>query len=549
MSLSHGQKSNHVAELDAVVIGAGFSGLYTLHRLREMGYKTRVIEAGNGVGGTWYWNRYPGARCDIESIYYNYTFSDEILNEWTWSSRYAPQPEILQYANFVADKLDLRRDIQFNTKVVSAHYNEDHNRWDIETDDGVKLSAKHLIAAVGCLSVSNVPNFKGIENFEGEWYHTGRWPHEEVSFKGKRVGVIGTGSSGIQAIPVIAEEAEHLTVFQRTPQYSIPARNEALDPEYVKQIRANYSEIRKKMRESAHGVPFGPRERSALDDPPEVRQKLFEEAWEKGGLFSLSYNYNDLGLNEEANKTAADFVRSKIREIVKDPETADKLMPTYYIGTKRQIIDTNYYETYNRDNVSLIDIKKAPIEEITAKGIRTADKEYELDAIVFATGFDAMTGPLFKIDLRGRGGVSLKEKWAGGANLRTYLGISTAGFPNFFMITGPESPSVLSNMMVSIEQHVEWITDCIDYLHKNNQASIEANPDAEATWSKHVRDVAEVTLAVKTDSWYMGANIEGKPRGFMAYLGGVGTYRQKCTEVQEKGYEGFTLLSTSNTAK
>lgn len=533
--------------LDAVVIGAGFSGLYMLYRLREAGYSVRVYEAGNDVGGTWYWNRYPGARCDIESIYYNYTFSDEILKEWTWSSKYATQPEILRYINFVADRLELRHDIQFNTRVLSAHFNEEQNHWMIKTDDGTNVTAQYLIAAVGCLSASNVPNFKGIENFKGEWYHTGRWPHEEVNFKGKRVGVIGTGSSGIQAIPVIAQDADHLTVFQRTPQYSIPARNRPYDPTFIKNIKENYGEIKEKMKTSMHGVPSASRNRSALEDPPEVRQALYEKAWEEGGLFTLSYNYNDLGLNEASNKTAADFVRSKIREIVHDPETAEKLMPTYYIGTKRQIIDTNYYETYNRDNVSLVDIRKAPIEEITPNGIRTAEKEYEQDIIVFATGFDAMTGPLFKIDLRGRNGVTLKEKWAGGASLQTYLGIATEGFPNLFMITGPESPSVISNMMVSIEQHVEWVADCIDYLRKHDMAGIEAKREAEEGWSKHCREVAESTLAVKTDSWYMGANIPGKPRGFLAYLGGVGPYRQVCDDVANKGYDGFTLIPSLKT--
>lgn len=528
--------------LDAVIVGAGFSGLYLLHKLREAGFSTSVFEAGENVGGTWYWNRYPGARCDVESIYYNYTFSEELLNEWTWSAKYAEQPEILRYINFVADKFDLRRDIQFKTRVNAAHYDEEKNRWDIQLDNGQLVTAKFFITAVGCLSASNVPKMKGLENFKGEWYHTGHWPHEKVEFNGKRVGVIGTGSSGIQSIPVIAQEAEHLTVFQRTPQYSSPARNTALDPEYLKEIRANYNEIKTQMQQSAVGIPVVQGERSALDDPPEERQRLFEAAWEKGGLMTLSTTYNDLSINPEANETAQEFIRSKIREVIKNPEVAEKLLPNFYYGTKRTIIDTNYFETYNRDNVTLIDVRKAPIQEITSNGIRTAEGEFELDMIVFATGFDAMTGPLFKIDIRGKDGVSLKEKWAGGSQTRTYLGIGTAGFPNMFMLTGPESPSVLSNMMVSIEQHVEWVSDCLNYLRENGLGVIEANEEAEINWSQHCREVADMTLFTKTDSWYMGANIEGKARGFQIYLGGVGTYRQICDDVADKGYEGFILI-------
>ncbi|PFN96803.1 cyclohexanone monooxygenase [Bacillus sp. AFS076308] len=538
------QKSNSLIELDAVIVSAGFSGLYLLYRLREAGFSTRIFETGDNVGGTWYWNRYPGARCDVESIYYNYTFSEELLKEWTWSSKYAEQPEILSYINYVADKFDLRRDIQFKTRVDSAHFDEEKNRWEVHLNNGQTVSARYFITAVGCLSASNVPKFKGLESFKGEWYHTGRWPHEKVEFKGKRVGVIGTGSSGIQSIPVIAKEAEHLTVFQRTPQYSTPARNEPNDPEYIKQVRENYSEIRTQMRSSLTGIPAVPRDRSAFDDTPEERRRTYEAAWEKGGLLTISYSYNDLSLTSEANETVAEFIRTKIREVVKDQEVAEKLLPNFYYGTKRPIIDTNYFETYNRENVTLVDVKKAQIEEITPTGVRTADAEYELDMIVFATGFDAMTGPLFKIDIRGRDGVSLKEKWAGGAETRTYLGIGTAGFPNMFMLTGPESPSVLSNMMVSIEQHVEWVSDCINYMCDNNKEVIEVNVEAENAWTKHCREVAEPTLYVKTDSWYMGANIEGKARGFQIYLGGVGPYRQICDEVAEKGYEGFMLKAS-----
>ncbi|MDN3016153.1 alpha/beta hydrolase fold domain-containing protein [Paenibacillus sp. BSR1-1] len=535
----------NVQVLDAVVVGAGFSGLYMLHKLREAGYSVRVYEAGEDVGGTWYWNRYPGARCDIESIYYNYTFSEEILKEWTWSSRYAEQPEILSYINFVADKLDLKRDIQFQTRITSARYNEQNRNWEIRMEDGNRVIAEYFITALGCLSSSNIPKIKGLDSFKGEMYHTGRWPHEKVDFNGKRVGVIGTGSSGIQAIPAIAKEAGHLTVFQRTPQYSCPAQNHSLDSETIEQTRKNYGELKKLMRYSMHGVPSGPRMRSALEDSPEERERLYEKAWQEGGLFSLTYNYNDIGILPEANETAASFIRTKIKQIVKDPEAAQKLLPTYYYATKRPIIDTNYFETYNRENVSLVDIKAAPIMEITPNGIKTTDAEYDLDALVFATGFDAMTGPLFNIDIRGKNDLSLKEKWADGAELKTYLGLGTSGFPNMFMLTGPQSPSVLSNMMVSIEQHVDWVADCIDYLRKHQLEAFEATEEAEEFWSQQCRAIADMSLLTKTDSWYMGANIEGKPRGFLAFAGGVGLYRIICADVAARGYEGFTSVLSS----
>ena len=533
-------KQQNVPVFDAVVVGAGFSGLYMLHRLREAGYSVRVYEAGEDVGGTWYWNRYPGARCDIESIYYNYTFSEEILNEWTWSARYAEQPEILSYINYVADKLDLRRDIQFQTRITAARYNEQNCNWEIRMEDGSLVLAEYFITALGCLSASNVPNLIGMDSFEGEMYHTGRWPHEKVDFSGKRVGVIGTGSSGIQAIPVIAKEAGQLTVFQRTPQYSCPAQNHPLDSEVINQTRENYGELKQLMRYSMHGVPSGPRVRSALEDSPEERERLYEKAWQEGGLFTLTYNYNDIGILPEATETAASFIRSKIKQVVQDPETAQKLMPSYYYATKRPIIDTDYFETYNRENVSLVDIKQEPIVEMTPNGIKTTNTEYELDVLVFATGFDAMTGPLFKIDIRGKNDVSLKEKWEDGANLKTYLGLATSGFPNMFMLTGPQSPSVLSNMMVSIEQHVDWVADCIGYLREHHLLSFEATAEAEEFWSQQCAAIADMSLLSKTDSWYMGANIEGKPRGFLAFAGGVGLYRLICDDVSARGYEGFT---------
>ncbi|MBS4192811.1 NAD(P)/FAD-dependent oxidoreductase [Bacillus sp. FJAT-49705] len=532
--------------LDAVVVGAGFSGLYMLFRLREAGFSTRAFEAAADVGGVWYANRYPGARCDSESIIYNYTFSDELIQEWTWNSRFPEQAEILSYLNFVADKLDLRRDIQFNTRITSAHYDEVNNRWKILTEDGVTLTAKYFITGVGCLSASNIPNFKGLDRFEGEAYHTGHWPHEKVDFSGKRVGVIGTGSSGIQAIPVIAQEAKHLTVFQRTPAFSTPAKNYRYDPDFILQTKANYNEIKEQIRWSKMGyLHTVVNDRSALEDTPEERHLAYEKVWERGGL-GFSQTYNDLLVNGEANETASEFIRSKIDEIVKDPKVAEKLKPSYYYSAKRPVLDTNYYETFNRENVTLADVKSAPILEITPNGLRTSETEYELDVIVFATGYDAMTGPLFKIDIRGKDGVSLKEKWANGTQTRTYLGIANAGFPNMFMITGPESPSVLSNVPVSIEQHVEWIGDCIEYLREHEVETIEAKAEAEEAWSKHCKELADSTLLTKVDSWYTGANIKDKPRGFLIYVGGVGEYRKICDKVAAKGYEGFSLIHTSS---
>ena len=484
-----------VTELDAVVVGAGFSGMYMLHLLREQGLAVRAYESGGNVGGTWYWNRYPGLRCDSESLYFNYTFSKELYEGWTWTSRFPAQPEILRYLNYVADKLDLRKDIQFNTRINSAHFDGETNKWNVTTDTGEKIVAKYFITGLGCLSATNLPNFKGLENFKGEWYHTGKWPHEEVDFKGKRVGIIGTGSTGIQAIPVIAKRAEHLTVFQRTPQYTIPARNKPLDPEDIKNAKENFDEIAYELRhKSAAGLPVYQLNKSALEVTPEERRKHYERLWEKGGPNFISESYYDLLSNAEANETAAEFVREKIRGIVKDPETAKKLTPTYPIGTKRIVIDTDYYETYNRDNVTLVDVKAAPIEEITENGIRTADSEYELDIIIFATGYDAMTGPLLRIDIRGRNGITLKEKWDNGADVQTYLGLSVAEFPNMFTITGPQSPSVLANVPIMIEQHVEWVADAVEYMEKNNIETMEASDEAAKAWSEHCAELANQTL-------------------------------------------------------
>jgi cyclohexanone monooxygenase len=526
---------------DAVVIGAGFSGMYMLYRLRELGLSTQVYEAGDSVGGTWYWNRYPGARCDSPSVHYSYSFSPELEQEWQWTEAYPAQPEILRYLNHVADRFDLRRDIQFNTRVTAAHYDEATSRWTITTDQGDTVTAAYCITAVGCLSAPNKPQFPGLENFKGEVYHTGLWPHEGVDFTGKRVGMIGTGSTGIQATPVIAEQAAHLTIFQRTPNYTLPARNRPLTEQEIADVKARYRELRQSNRESAAGLTFDMDKApvSILELSDEERERMFQEGWERGG-FAMIGAFTDVYTSLEANNYIADFVRRKIAEIVNDQETAKKLMPhDHPLGSKRLPIDTNYYETFNRANVTLVDVRNAPIETITEKGVLTGGKEYEVDCLVLATGFDAMTGTLFKIDIEGKGGLKLKEKWADGP--KAYLGIQSEGFPNLFMITGPGSPSVLSNMPVSIEQHVEWITDCIKYMRDHDLHRIEPVHEAEEAWIAHVNEVANYTLYPLANSWYLGANIPGKPRIFMPYVGGVGNYRQKCAEVAEKGYEGFVL--------
>jgi len=529
-------------EFDAVIVGAGIAGLYMLHRLRGLGLSARVYEAGDGVGGTWYWNRYPGARCDIETLDYSYSFSDELQQEWHWSERYAGQAEILRYINHVADRFDLRRDIRFETRVTAAHFDEATNRWLVATDRGERIAARFCIMAVGCLSTAQVPAFPGRDSFRGPRYHTGNWPHQPVDFSGQRVGIIGTGASAIQAIPIIARQAAHLFVFQRTPNFAFPARNGPLDPDYERWVKAHYTEFRREARESRGGFVVERNEQSALEATPEEREREYERRWEHGG-FGFTSAFADLLTDPDANETAAAFHRAKIREIVHDPAVAERLCPRDHpVGTKRLPLDTDYYETYNRGNVTLIDIRTAPIEAITPTGLRTRDAAYELDSLVFATGFDAMTGPLFAVDIRGRGGCALKEKWAAGP--RTYLGIASAGFPNLFMITGPGSPSVLSNMMVSIEQHVDWVAGCLDYLCERGLQGIEASVAAEDAWVEHVNEVANRTLYPRANSWYMGANIPGKPRVFMPYVGGVGHYRQLCDEIAAKDYEGFTLIAS-----
>jgi cyclohexanone monooxygenase len=526
-------------DFDAIVIGAGFAGMYMLHRLRKLGLSVRVFERGDGVGGTWYWNRYPGARCDTESMTYSYSFSDELEQQWQWTERYAPQAEILKYANHVADRFDLRRDIQFETAVKSAVFDDTTQRWTIVTSYGDELSARYCISAVGCLSAATLPEFPGLEDFKGQWYHTGQWPHEAVSFAGKRVGIIGTGSSGVQSTIAIAREAAHLHVFQRTPNYSIPAWNGPLAAADADKIKANYRAWREAARYSQIGIPFESNGKSAKAVPVAEREREFEAAWADGG-FNFVMSYPDLLMDIESNRTAADFVERKIRSIVKDPAVADLLTPKDHpLGTKRLCVDTGYYETFNRDNVTLVDIRSAPIEAITADGLRTRDASYQLDIIVFATGFDAITGPLLKIDIRGRDGVRLADKWAEGP--RTYLGLASAGFPNLFMITGPGSPCVLSNMLTSIEQHVDWMVDCIVHMESHGYAAIEPAQQAEDDWVQTVHEVGHTTLYPLVNSWYTGTNIPGKVRMFTPYAGGVGTYRRICESVAAQLYVGFTL--------
>ena len=527
-------------EVDVVVVGAGFAGLYMLHKLRGQGCSVQVFEAGDGVGGTWYWNRYPGARCDIESMEYSYGFDEELQQEWEWTERYAPQPEILSYANHVADRFDLRKDIQFETKVTGAAFDDATSTWRVVTDCGDDVTARFVIMATGCLSSANTPVIPGADSFTGPTYHTGEWPHEGVAFTGQRVGMIGTGSSAIQSIPIIAEEAAELTVFQRTASFTVPAWNQSLDPTAVKEIKAEYSEFRaaNRLMPTAFGSRMERRDQSALEVSEKERGEEFERRWANGGLAFLGA-YNDLLLSKEANEMAAEFVRGKLSEIVEDPEIVRKLTPDQVVGCKRLCVDTGYWATFNKDHVHLVDLRESPIEEITPTGIRTSAGEHALDAIVYATGFDAMTGALLRIDITGRGGRSLQDAWSAGP--RTYLGLGMEGFPNLFTITGPGSPSVLSNMMASIEQHVEFVADCVAFVHEHGLATVEPTTEAQDAWVEHVRELGDATLYPRAKSWYMGANVPGKPRVLLPYVGGVGRYRRECEGVVERGYEGFEL--------
>ena len=537
------RKIGEAKNLDAIVVGGGLAGLYALHRLRRMGLRAQILEAGSSIGGTWFWNRYPGARCDVESLEYSYSFSDELQQKWVWPERFAAQPDILRYINHVADRLALRPFILTQARVVSAAFDRGTDLWTVTTAGGEVFKAPFCIMATGNLSLPRVPRFRGLESFKGNWYHSGLWPEEGVDFSGRRVGVIGTGSSGIQMIPIIAEQAGHLIVFQRTANFSVPAENRPITPELDRSHKEKY----RYWRDQARCTPFGiaghpPPTRSALEDAPEERERVYEEKWGTGGNISFLYAYNDLLVSKEANETASQFVRNKIRSIVRDPNVAELLSPhDHPIGTKRLCLDNGYFATFNRDNVTLVDVRSDPIAEITASGLRTRTRTFELDDIAFATGFDAMTGALLNIDISVGGGLRLRDKWAHGP--RTYLGLMTSGFPNLFMITGPGSPSVKSNMVASIEQHVDWITDCLQHLGGKGIRHIEADEGAENRWVDHVNEVADATLYPQANSWYNGANIAGKPRVFMPYVAGLDKYRKICDEVAADDYRGFLLKS------
>lgn len=527
--------------LDALVIGAGFSGLYQLHTLRDqLGLNTVLVEAGDGVGGTWYWNRYPGARSDSESHYYSYSFSKELQHEWYWTERFPPQREIRSYLDHVAERFDLKRSIRFGTRVQSAVFDETEGRWLITTDKGETFSTLYFIPAVGTLSAANVPNFPGLKDFKGEWYHTASWPDKPVDFKGKRVGLIGTGSSGIQASPIISKDAANFTLFQRTPNYTLPARNHKLTDEFQRFVRENYDAIRTLTRSTFHGHAFEETDFSALDVDEEERLRRYEEAWKVGGLRFLNV-FSDLFYNIEANNTVSDFIRSKIAEVVKDPEKRAALTPTRYpIGARRPTTGTDYYEMFNRQNVTLVDVGRSPIVTVTPDGVETTEKEYLLDMLILATGFDAISGPLLAIDIRGRGGQTIQEAWAEGPH--TLFGIQTPGFPNMFMITGPGSPSVLANAPVAIEQHVDWITQCIRTMRERGKTWVEPTQAAVDEWDAEMQRAADMSLlGYDPNSWYTGANIPGKVRVVLPYAGGMPRYKQLLEQATEADYSGFAF--------
>ena len=540
------QSDDNIESFDAIVVGAGFGGLYALYKLRALGMRVRAFEAGSDVGGTWFWNRYPGARCDVDSVAYSYSFSEQLQQEWDWPERFSTQQDILRYIDHVADRFDLRRDIRFNTRVTAATFQEEDGTWRVQTDDGRIYVSRFCVMATGNLSLPRVPDFKGLANFKGRWFHTGQWPHEKVDFTGRRVGVIGTGSSGIQAIPIIAKQASQLYVFQRTANFSLPAQNHPIEAEALRELKKGYAQLRADAQETPFGIGgHPPPTKSALDDTPEDRERMYEKNWKIGGSVRFLYSYTDLLTNKASNDTAADFVRRKIRETVKDVKTAELLSPnTHPIGAKRLCLDTNYFETYNLGHVKLADVKASPIVEITQNGVKTADAEYDVDDIVFATGYDAITGALRDIDIRGRGGQALRDKWSHGP--RTYLGLMTAGFPNFFILTGPGSPSVKSNMVVANEQHVNLVVAHLERLRETGHNVVEAAVLAEDAWVEHVNAVANATLYPMADSWYLGSNIPGKPRVFMPYVGGFHKYREKCEEIARDGFRGFETSRAGN---
>jgi cyclohexanone monooxygenase len=532
-------ESHH--RVDAVVVGAGFAGLYQLYSFRQLGLVTRVFEKGPEVGGTWYWNRYPGARCDVESMSYCYSFSPELEQEWTWSEKYPPQPEVLRYLNHVADRFDLRRDVTFNTTVVSAVWDDQSKRWIVTTDAGEVVLAQFVVMATGCLSVPKVPDIPGVDKYRGRLYHTADWPHEGVDFTGQRIAVIGTGSSGIQCIPLLAGQAADTTVFQRTPVFSLPALNRQLTDEEVIERKKSYRRWREAQRTSGFGVPVEAATKSALEVTDDEREATYRTAWKEGSLIKLLSSYIDLMTDVTANDTAAEFVRNRIRDIVDDPEVAAALCPRNYpVGAKRPCLDTNYYATFNKENVHLVNLRVTPIVEVTRNGLHTTDASYEFDAIVLATGFDAMTGALNAIDIVGQSGLKLADKWKAGP--RAYLGVSIAGFPNLFTITGPSSPSVLANMVYAIEQHVDFVTEAIRYMREHDYDAIAPTIADEDEWVAHVDELTRPTLYPAADSWYIGANVPGKPRVFMVYPAGLAAYLDHCDDVVADGYKGFELI-------
>ena len=527
-------------KLDVAIVGAGWSGMYMLYKCRQLGLSAKVYEKGPSVGGTWYWNRYPGLHCDVESVQYSFSFDKSLEQEWTWTERYASQPEILRYANHVADRFDLRKDIVFNAEVSAARYDDARERWALKAEGVGAIEARFVVMATGCLTIPKDVNLPGMETFKGEVYNTPRWPQTMPDFGGKRVGIIGTGSSGIQTIPIVAELDGHLHIFQRTPSYSLPAHNRKLEPEFVASVKANYDELRDTARHHLVGIPGETYAASVFDVDEATRNKIYDACYDTGRPFALMVSFGDLLTSEDANKTAQDYLARRIRERVKDPELAEQLIPKgQFVGTRRLCIDTGYYETFNRPNVTLQNLARNPIDRITETGVRLADgSEVELDCLIFATGYDAMTGALLHMDIQGEGGVQLRDRWAAGP--RTMMGLMVEGFPNLFTVTGPGSPSVLSNMLVSIEQHVDWISDCLAHLQSQHKRKIQPTPEAQEQWVTHVNELANATLFPRGNTWYMGANVPGKPRVFMPYLG-VGPYRELCDNVAKAGYQGFVM--------
>jgi cation diffusion facilitator CzcD-associated flavoprotein CzcO len=526
--------------VDVLVVGAGITGLYQLHRALEEGFTAELVEAGDGVGGTWFWNRYPGARFDSESYTYGYLFSRELFDEWEWQEHFAGQPEIERYLNHVVDRFDLRRHLRLHSPVTSAVWDDASAAWTVTTGDGAVTRARFLVAATGVLSVPYIPDVPGRDDFRGVQHHTGRWPAEPVDMVGKRVAVIGTSSSGVQVVPAIADEAAEVTVYQRSANWCTPLNNRPITPAEQAQLRTDFEQLREVLATSIHGFAHPMNPKSAFDDPPDERQAFFDEMWASPGFMKFTSNYIDILDNPEANAEWCEFIAGKIRAAVHDPDTAERLIPKdHRYGEKRPPYVTGYFEAFNRPNVELVDLRDTPIVRVTEHGIECPAYERQHDVIVWATGFDFGTGAMLRMGIVGRDGVALTDHWADGPT--TFLGLQTAGFPNLFTITGPGSPSVLSNMIVSIEQHVEWVADCVDYLRERNIRSIEPTIDAQEAWVEHVNEVGHTTLYPRANSWYMGANIPGKPRVFMPYIGGVGTYRQKCDEIAAAGYTGFTL--------